>query len=154
MVKQASPAPPRIINKKARFNYEIIERVEVGIMLRGSEVKSVRNGQVSLEEAFARIDAGEVFLYGCHISPYEQAGSQNHDPARPRKLLLHRREIKRLIGRVREKGQTLVPLGLYFNSRGLAKVDLALAKGKRSYDKREHIRKRDQERDMARALGG
>ena len=123
-------------------------------MLCGSEVKSVRNGQVSLEEAFARIDAGEVFLYGCHISPYEQAGSQNHDSVRPRKLLLHRREIRRLIGRVREKGQTLVPLGLYFNSRGLAKVDLALAKGKRSYDKREQIRKRDQERDMARALGG
>jgi SsrA-binding protein len=154
MVEQKSTSSLRVVNKKARFEYEVLERVEAGIALCGSEVKSIRNGQVSLGEAFARIVEGEVYLYGCHISPYEQAGKQNHDPVRPRKLLLHRREIKRLTGPVQEKGQTLVPLAIYFNSRGLAKVDLALVRGKSSYDKRQQIKRREQEQEIARALGG
>ena len=152
MIQERSTRLPRIVNKKARFSYEVLDRLEVGIELQGSEVKSVRAAQVSLDEAFARIGGREVFLYGCHISPYEQAGKENHDPTRARKLLLHRREIKRLAGKVREKGQTLVPLSMYFNKRGLAKVDLALVKGKSSYDKRQSIKRREHEREIGRAL--
>lgn len=149
MAKQRSTSPVRIVNRKARFDYEVLERLEAGIALCGSEVKSIRQGQVSLNEAFARIVDDEVLLYDCHISPYQQAG---HDPVRPRKLLLHRREIKRLAGRVRQKGQTLVPLSIYFNQRGLVKLELALARGKARYDKREQIRRRDQQREMARLV--
>ncbi len=152
MIQERSTRLARIVNKKARFSYEVLDRLEVGIELQGSEVKSVRGAQVSLDEAFARIVGREVFLYGCHISPYEQAGRQNHDPTRARKLLLHRREIKRLVGKVREKGQTLVPLSMYFNKRGLAKVDLALVKGKSRYDKRQSIKRREHEREIGRAL--
>jgi SsrA-binding protein len=153
MIQERSTATARIVNKKARHSYEVLDRLEVGIALSGSEVKSVRGAQVSLNEAFARIVGGEVVLYGCHISPYEQAGRQNHDPLRPRKLLLHRREIKRLASKVREKGQTLVPLTMYFTKRGLAKVDLALVRGKSSYDKRQNIKRREHEREMNRATG-
>ena len=143
----------RIINSKARFNYHILERMEVGIALLGTEVKSLRAGNASLDEAFARIERGEMFLYGCHIKPYEKGNLNNHEPLWPRKLLLHRREIHRLWGKVTQRGQTLVPLKIYFNKRGLAKVELALAKGKTHGDKRQDLKKRDHEREMARAMG-
>ncbi len=143
----------RITNSKARFNYHVLERIEVGIALLGTEVKSLRAGHASLDEAFARIDRGEVFLYGCHIKPYEKGNQNNHEPLRPRKLLLHRREIHRLLTKVRQRGQTLVPLKIYFNKRGLAKVELALVKGKTHGDKRQDLKKRDHEREMARAMG-
>jgi len=153
MTKTRQNEAKRVFNGKARFNYHILERMEVGISLLGTEVKSLRAGQASLDEAFARIDRGEVFLYGCHISPYEQGNLNNHEPMRPRKLLLHRREIRRLVTKVTQRGLTLVPLSIYFNKRGLAKVELALVKGKTHRDKREEIKRREHERDIARALG-
>ena len=143
----------RIVNSKARFNYVFLERLEVGIALLGTEVKSLRAGQASLDEAFARIDRGEAYLYGCHIKPYEKGNQNNHEPLRPRKLLLHRREILRLASTVAQRGLTLVPLRIYFNKRGLAKVELALVKGKTHRDKREDVKKRDHQREMARAMG-
>ena len=143
---------PVASNKKARFNYEVTETVEAGIVLLGSEVKSLRAGQVSLSEAFARVERGEVFLYNFDIAVFALAGpSGEHPPKRPRKLLLHRTQIRKLIGATAEKGLTLIPLKVYFNARGLAKILLGLARGKRSYDKRETIRKRDAQRDMKRA---
>lgn len=153
MAKTRQTDSKRIVNSKARFNYLFLERMEVGIALLGTEVKSLRAGDASLDEAFARIERGEVFLYGCHIKPYEQGNQNNHEPLRPRKLLLHRREIMRLLGKVTQRGLTLVPLKIYFNKRGLAKVELALAKGKTHVDKRHDIKKRDHEREMARAMG-
>jgi SsrA-binding protein len=138
---------PAVQNRKARRNYEIVERMEAGIALRGSEVKSLRAGQASLGEAYAELRGMEVWLVGAHIAEYTFAHAENHAPLRDRKLLLHRREIRRLIGKVREKGLTLVPLAIYFNDRGIAKVDLALARGRRTFDKRDEIRKRDQQRE-------
>ncbi|RLE04893.1 MAG: SsrA-binding protein [Candidatus Aminicenantes bacterium] len=135
-------------NKKALFNYEILETYEAGVVLTGSEVKSIREGRVSLKESYAEIKDGEVFLVNCHISPYPAANIFNHKPKRRRKLLLHKREIKRLLGRTTEKGFTLVPTKLYLNDRGIVKVELALAKGKKSHQKREAIRERDREREM------
>ncbi|MCD6193647.1 MAG: SsrA-binding protein SmpB [Candidatus Aminicenantes bacterium] len=135
-------------NKKALFNYEILETYEAGVVLTGSEVKSIREGRVSLKESYAEIKDGEVFLVNCHISPYPAANIFNHEPKRRRKLLLHKREIKRLLGRTTEKGFTLVPTKLYLNDRGIVKVELALAKGKKAYQKREAIRERDREREM------
>jgi len=143
--------PPRIENRKARFDFEVLETIEAGIELKGTEVKSVRAGKVSLRDSFARIRDGEIFLYGCEISPYENAGYSHHDPARPRKLLLHSREIDRLAGKVSQKGLTIVPLRMYFK-RGWVKVLLALARGKQEYDKREAIKRREQEREIKRAL--
>ena len=143
----------RIVNSKARFNYVFLERMEVGIALLGTEVKSLRAGQASLDEAFARIDRGEAYLYGCHIKPYEKGNLNNHEPLRPRKLLLHRREIIRLASTVAQQGLTLVPLRIYFNKRGLAKVELALVKGKTHRDKRQDVKERDHQREMARAMG-
>jgi len=122
-------------NRRARHDYHIEETMEAGIVLQGTEVKSLRLGRVNLRDSFARVEKGEVFLYDMHISPYEQGNRFNHDPLRVRKLLLHKREIKRLIGKTREEGYTLIPTRLYF-SRGKAKVELALAKGKKLYDKR------------------
>jgi len=142
--------PPEIRNKKAYFNYEILDKVEAGIELQGTEVKSLRAGTARLKDSYARIKDGEVWLYHAHISQYGPAAKFNHDPERPRKLLLHKMEIKRLSSKVREKGFTLLPLKIYFNSRGLAKVTLGLGRGKRKYDKRDAIRKRDQRRDMER----
>ncbi len=153
MAKEKQSTGKRITNSKARFNYEILERFEAGIALQGTEVKSLRAGHASLEESFARIDRGEIYLYGCHIKPYEKGNQNNHEPLRPRKLLLHRREINKLVSKVTQKGLTLVPLKIYFNKRGLAKVELALVKGKTHRDKRETIKKRDHEREMARAMG-
>jgi len=139
-------------NRKARHEFTIVETVEAGIALMGTEVKSLREGRANLRDAFAVTEREEVTLRGLHISPYSHTSQTRLDPRRDRKLLLHKREIRRLIGKVREKGLTLVPLKLYFNDRGIAKVELALAKGKRSYDKRRDIAERDADRDMERAL--
>ncbi len=141
---------PRIVNRRARHDYHVLETVEAGLELQGCEVKSLRRGQASLAESFDRIDDGEVFIYGMYVAPYEE-GSYNNPPSRrPRKVLLHRREITRLVGKVRGAGCTLVPLRLYFK-RGYAKVELALVRGKHQYDKREAIKKREAEREMRRA---
>ena len=137
-------------NRKARHNYHIDEQFEAGMVLTGTEVKSLRLGRANLKDAYAKVVNGEVFLYQMHISPYPFAYYDNHDPLRPRKLLLHAHEIKRLYGKVNEKGYALVPLRIYFK-RGKAKAVIALARGKRSYDKREAIRKRDESRELDRA---
>jgi len=137
-------------NKKAYFNYEIVEKMEAGLVLQGSEVKSIRNGKVAIHEAYARVKNGEVWVIGMDISLYPQAGPyHNHEPRAVRKLLLHRQEIKRLIGKTREKGLTLVPLALYFKN-GLAKLQIGLARGKKQYDKREAIKNREAARDLHR----
>ncbi|MEE9503422.1 MAG: SsrA-binding protein SmpB [Candidatus Aminicenantaceae bacterium] len=135
-------------NKKAFFNHEILETYEAGVALVGSEVKSIREGRISLKESYAEIKEGEVFLVSCHVSPYEAANRFNHDPLRDRKLLLHRREIKRLTGKIKERGLTLVPTKVLINDKGKVKIELALAKGKRAYQKREAIRERDRDREM------
>lgn len=139
-------------NRKARHDYFIEETYEAGIVLQGTEVKSLRLGRANLKDSFARIEDGEVWLYNMHISPYEQGNRFNHEPTRPRKLLLHKREIMRLLGRVEREGYTLIPLQVYFSPYGKAKVELALAKGKKLYDKREAIARRDAERRIAKAL--
>jgi SsrA-binding protein len=137
-------------NRKARYNYEILDTFEAGIVLRGSEVKSLRDAQVQLKDSYASIRGGEVWLENVHIAPYSFAEGGGHDPERPRKLLLHRREIDRLFGRIKEEGLTLVPLQLYFVN-GKAKVELGLGKGKRTRDKRRDIVARQQKREMDRA---
>lgn len=138
-------------NKRARHDYEILDTWEAGIVLTGTEVKSLRGGKASIKEAYARIRNGEVFLDGMNITPYEQGNRYNHDPVRTRKLLLHRKEIEQLIGAVEQKGLTLVPLELYFRN-GRAKVALALGRGKKQYDKREDLKRRAVERETARAV--
>ncbi|MBW2021789.1 MAG: SsrA-binding protein SmpB [Deltaproteobacteria bacterium] len=135
-------------NRKASHDYHIEESLEAGIVLLGPEVKSLREGRASLVDSYAKIKRGEVFLYNLHITPYAHAGHVNLDPRRPRKLLLNKREIKRLIGKTEEKGFTLIPTKLYFSPRGLAKVELAVAKGKRKYDKRKAIKERELKREM------
>lgn len=130
------------VNRKARHDYEILETLEAGLVLKGTEVKSLRANQASLVDAYAEIKDGEAFLVDSYIAPYTAASYNNHEPRRQRKLLLHKKEIRRLEGRVREKGLTIIPLSLYFRN-GRAKVELALARGRKSYDKRERIRKRD-----------
>ena len=137
-------------NRRARHNYDIVDIFEAGIVLRGSEVKSLRAGQVQLKDAYATIRNGELWLENAHIAPYSFASGGGHDPERPRKLLLHRREIDRLIGKVNEQGLTLIPLQVYFTS-GKAKIELALAKGRRTYDKRRKLAEREQRREMDRA---
>jgi SsrA-binding protein len=138
-------------NRKARHEYHLLDRHEAGIVLTGSEVKSLRAGRAELRRAFADLRDGELWLVGSHIAPYEQAGDRNHDPDRDRKLLLHRREIDAITGKVQERGFTLVPTRLYFKN-GRAKVEIALAKGKDVRDKRRDITKRDMEREVQRAL--
>ncbi len=138
-------------NKKARFLYHIEETWEAGIALVGSEVKALREGKVSLTDSYARIEKGEVYLHHLHIGQYEAAHNLNHDSRRVRKLLLHRQEIRRLIGKVEEKGLTLVPLKIYFSG-GLAKVEIALARGKKIHDRREDMKRRVADREMERAL--
>ncbi|MCB2186064.1 MAG: SsrA-binding protein SmpB [Deltaproteobacteria bacterium] len=138
-------------NKKARFNYELGDRFEAGIVLTGTEVKSLRLGKASLGEAYAKFKNEEFWLVGAQIQPYPFAYYSNHEPTRERKLLLHKREIKRLAGKLAEEGQALIPLALYFKD-GKVKVELALGKGKKLYDKRATLKKRDQDREMARAL--
>lgn len=139
-------------NRKARHDYDVLETHEAGLALTGTEVKSLRAGRVNLRDSFARIEKGEVYLYNAHISPYSHGNRWNHDPTRRRKLLLKKGEIRRLIGKVQQQGLTLVPLRVYFNSRGYAKVELALAKGKKTWDKRRDIAKRDAEREAAKAV--
>jgi SsrA-binding protein len=138
-------------NRKARHEYNIVDTLECGIALVGSEVKSLRNGTASIDEAYARLEDGEVWLVGADIPIYPQANRQNHEPKRRRKLLLHRREIERFAGRATQRGFTLVPLKLYFR-RGRAKLELAVARGKKIYDKRESMRKRDASREIQRTL--
>ena len=138
-------------NPKATYDYHVLETWETGIVLTGTEVKSLRSGKASIKEAYARVRNGEVFLEGMNITPYEQGNRYNHDPVRARKLLLHRKEIQKLIGAVEQRGLTLVPLELYFKN-GRAKIALALGKGKKQHDKREAIKRRIQEREVARAV--
>ena len=137
------------VNKKARFNYFVEDEYEAGLVLLGTEVKSLRLGRVNLKDSYAKIDKGEIYIHQMHISAYPFATYDNHDPLRPRKLLLHKYEIKRLIGKVNEKGLALIPLKIYFQ-KGKAKMTLALGRGKRQYDKRESIRRRDEKRDLQR----
>ncbi len=141
----------RLDNKKAYFDYEIIEKIEAGIVLQGPEVKSLREGKGSIKESFARIEDGEIFLHNFYIAPYP-AALEKPLPLRKKKLLLTRREIKRLIRKGEEKGLTLIPLAVYFNKRGLAKVEIALARGKKMYDKRQKIKERDLKLDIERRL--
>jgi len=138
-------------NRKARHEYEILETYEAGMELRGPEVKSLRAGNVSFQDAFARVDGGQVWLHSLHISPYEQANRANVDPVRPRRLLLNRTEIRQMIVKTEEKGLTLVPLDIYF-SRGYAKVTIAVARGKKLHDKREDLKRRQQDREARRAM--
>lgn len=138
-------------NRKARHLYIIVDTFEAGIVLQGTEVKSARNGRVNLVDSHATLKDGEVFLNSVHISPYDQGNRNNHEPTRSRKLLLHRREIRKLIGKIKERGMTLVPLRMYFR-RGKVKVELALVKGKKLFDRREAIAKRDSDMDMRREL--
>ena len=139
-------------NRKARHNYEILERLEAGLVLTGSEVKSLREGRSSLAEAYARVSGGEAWLENMHIPPYEQGEKRGYDPLRPRKLLLHRKEIDRLVGKQKEQSLALVPLRVYF-VHGIAKVELGLGRGKREYEKRQSTLKRLAEREMERAAG-
>ncbi|MFO0973068.1 MAG: SsrA-binding protein SmpB [Phycisphaerae bacterium] len=150
-MSKARGSTQRIVNKRAAFEYHLFDRVEAGIELKGTEVKSLRAGQVSLAEAYARIRDDQAELVGCQIEPYSHATVFNHDPKRARRLLLHRREIHRLYGKVKEQGFTLVPLSIYFNDHGRAKVELALAKGKTHRDKRADLRAKDDRREMDRA---
>lgn len=138
-------------NRQAWHNYHILETMEAGLVLLGSEVKSLREGRANLKDSFARLKEGEAYLFNMHISPYAQAGPLNGDPKRTRKLLLHRQELSRLIGKVAEKGLTMVPLKLYFKE-GRVKVELALAKGKTLYDKRETLKAREHQREIDMAL--
>ena len=138
-------------NRKARHEYHFLDTWEAGIVLKGTEVKSLRAGKANIKDSYARVEKGEVILYQLHISPYEKGSYFNHDPDRPRKLLLHKQEIRKLRGRVEEKGLTLVPTKIYFKN-GIAKLELALARGKKSYDKRADIAKRDMDRDAERTF--
>jgi len=140
-----------VTNRKARFNYEVLEDYEAGLSLLGAEVKSLRQGKVSIKEAYARPIGGEIYLFGMHIAPYAPASYQNLEPIRRRKLLMHKWEIRRIIGKVQERGFTLIPLKLYFKG-GKAKVQLALVRGKGKADKREDIKRRDVEREMEREI--
>jgi SsrA-binding protein len=141
-------------NRNAYQDYFIEEKLEAGLMLRGTEVKSLREGRVNLQDSYASVDGDEVFLHHCHISPYSHGNLMNHDPLRARKLLLHRKEITKLIGKTQQKGLTLIPLRIYFSKKGRAKVELALAKGKKQYDRREAIKAREAGREVQRAIKG
>ena len=138
-------------NRKAFHDYFIEDRVEAGIVLTGTEIKSIRNGRVNLKDSYARLNDGEVWVYQMHISPYEQGNRFNHDPLRPRKLLLHRSEINKLVGKIQLQGLTLIPIKIYLK-RGMAKVELAVGQGKKNYDKRQALAEREGKRDIERAL--
>lgn len=135
-------------NRKARHDYFILDTLEAGLVLKGTEVKSLRSGNANLQDSYALVKNGELWLFGMHISPYEHGSFSNHDPRRTRKLLLSKREIRRLLGRVQEKGLTIIPLSIYFKG-AYAKIELAIAQGKKSYDKRESIKQREAKRDIA-----
>ncbi|MDD3435843.1 MAG: SsrA-binding protein SmpB [Candidatus Gastranaerophilales bacterium] len=138
-------------NKKAYHDYTIFEKFIAGIVLTGTEIKSIRKGAVNLKDGFAKIEDGEIFLYSCHISPYEQGNRYNHDPERVRKLLLNKKEILKMLGKIKKEGYTIVPLEMFFTN-GFVKLEIGLAKGKKIYDKREDIAKKTQKRDMDRAM--
>ncbi|EGW37080.1 SsrA-binding protein SmpB [Desulfosporosinus sp. OT] len=138
-------------NRKAFHDYFIEDRVEAGIILTGTEIKSIRNGKVNLKDSYARLNDGEVWVHQMHISPYEQGNRFNHDPLRPRKLLLHRAEINKLVGKIQLQGLTLIPIKIYLK-KGLAKVELAVGQGKKNYDKRQSLAEREGKRDIERAL--
>jgi len=138
-------------NRKAHRDYFFLDRFEAGMVLRGTEVKSLREGRANLKDSYAQVEGEELFLYSMHISPYTHGNIANHEPLRTRKLLMHKKEIRRLIGKIQEKGLALIPVSVYF-VRGRAKVELALAKGKRQYDKRQDLKKREDKREMERAL--
>jgi SsrA-binding protein len=140
-----------ISNRKARHDYFILDTLEAGLVLKGTEVKSLRAGTANLQDSHALVKNGEVWLLGMHISPYKQASFERHDPRRTRKLLLSKREIRRLLGKVQEKGLTIIPLSIYFKG-AYAKVELAIAQGKKSYDKRQALKERDAKRDIAQRL--
>lgn len=152
-MKESSQAGIKVkaTNRKALRDYNVEERMEAGIALAGSEIKSIREGKASLRDSYATVEGGEVFLHDMHVSPYVKAAHFGHDPTRSRKLLLHKDEIKRLAGKVNERGYTLVPLKLYIRD-GIAKVELGLARGRRQYDKRREIARRDAQREMERAI--
>ena len=152
MAGEVNPIRVAAQNRKARYNYTIEERLEVGIVLHGSEVKSLREGRATISESYATEQANELFRINSYIPEYKQAGQYNHEPRRPRKLLLHRRQIGKLIGAIQREGMTLIPLKLYFNNRGIAKLELGLAKGKRVYDKRQSEKKKDWDRQKARVM--
>lgn len=139
-------------NRKARHEYAIEEEFEAGIVLTGTEVKSLRQNRVNISDAYAGPKDGAIWLFNAHIAEYQHGNRQNHEPNRPRKLLLHKRQINKLLGRLKTKGVTLIPLSLYFNSRGLAKIKLGLGTGKKRYEKRDTIKKRDWQRDKARIM--
>jgi SsrA-binding protein len=138
-------------NRKARHDYHILETYEAGMELKGTEVKSLRSGKANLKDSYAQVENGELYIFNMHISPYEQGNRFNVDPVRPRKLLMHKKEIMRLLGKTKEKGLTLVPLKVYF-TRGRAKIELALAQGKKLYDKREAAAERSAKRDIEKAI--
>lgn len=151
-VKGYGDSAPRVNNRRATHDYFITARIECGIVLVGSEVKSLRDGKAQLQDAYARIENGELFLHGAHIDPYEKAAlAYNHDPRRPRKLLVHRREIKKLEGETSIKGTTLIPLAIYFKG-GRAKVEIGVGHGKQQHDKRDAIRKKEMDREIRRAM--
>ncbi|MEK6586801.1 MAG: SsrA-binding protein SmpB [Nitrospira sp.] len=139
-------------NRKAYHDYFIEEKFEAGIVLKGTEVKSLRDKRVNLQDSYADVKEGEVFLHHCHISPYSHGNMMNHDPIRTRKLLLHRKEINKLLGKTQQKGLTLIPLRIYFSERGQVKVELGLAKGKKQHDRRESIKAREAGREVERAI--
>ena len=141
-------------NRKAYHDYFIEEKFEAGIMLQGTEVKSLREGRVNLQDSYASVKGDEIFLHHCHISPYSHGNIMNHEPLRTRKLLLHRKEIDKLLGKTKQQGLTLIPLRIYFSKRGLAKVELGLAKGKKQHDRRESIKTREASREVERAMKG
>jgi SsrA-binding protein len=148
--KKASPGDVAT-NRQASYRYELLDKIEAGLVLRGTEVKALREGSAQMKDAYATVRDGELWLHNLHIPPYGPAARDNHEPERPRKLLAHRREIERLMGKIQERGLTLVPTRLYFRG-SRAKVEIALARGKDRFDKRESIRSREQQRDMERAL--
>jgi SsrA-binding protein len=151
MTKKEQPSRSIIVsNNKARFEYEILDTYEAGIVLVGSEVKALRSGKANIAEAHGEESDGELWLFNMNISTYKEAHKENHEQKRPRKLLLHKTQINKILGRIKEKGLTLVPLNLYFNSKGLVKIEIGIGKGKKLHDKRDAIAKRDQDRESAR----
>jgi len=140
------------VNRKAFHDFHIFDKFTAGIVLTGTEIKSVRKGSVNLKDSFAKIEDGEVWLYGCHISPYEQGNRYNHDPERKRKLLLNKKEIEKMIGKIKKEGYAIIPTELFLSDCGFAKLEIALSKGKKLYDKREDLTKKSQNRDIQRAI--
>lgn len=151
MSKDGKNLSPRISNRRALHEYFISAKLECGMSLLGTEVKSLRNGHAQLQDSFAKVEGNRLVLYNCHIDPYEQAGVRNHDPKRERILLAHRRELRKLESETSQRGVTLIPLAIYFK-KGLAKIELGVARGKKRFDKRESIRRKEQEREVRRAM--